>query len=712
MRGLLVGIDFGTSNTVAMLRRRDGRVTPLLFDGTPLLSSAVFAAPDGTLIAGREATHGGRVNPERYEPNPKQRIDDEVVLLGDREVPVVDLVTTVLARVHAEATRAAGEQPEQVVLTHPASWGEPRRQVLAAAAAGAGMAAHRLVPEPVAAAGYFVDVLGSALPMGACLVVYDLGAGTFDVAVVRRESTGYQVLAERGLPDAGGLDVDAAIIGHLGTVFADRQPGQWRRLTEPATTAEQRARRLMWEDVRAAKEVLSRSAQAVIPVPLLDQDALLGREQLEQLARPLLDRTVEATRAAVHAAGLTPTDLHGILLVGGSSRIPLVSTLLMRAFSIAPVAIEQPELVVAEGAVVAAATQPTHRPATVPDPSVATTVPEPSIPAMALVGAARPSVAVPGRRSWPVRVVAALFAVVALVGLFGLVNSSPSFEAPDDPGLTVNGAPLSWNTVVDLDEPMVLSGSLGAAEGSQVTEVRVSYRYFGFWLSTEERAVVRTEAGRWTATVAPPSRLAGLIGGALELSIELYDETGETVLPFGLSPQYVQLAAPRWSLAGVGALLSLIIGGLVIAVLLVRGARVPPAWTGIVVAVLTVPMWTFVLFVVNLTGKPEEVAAVLGIGVVECALVALAVWRAWRGRGGPVPLAAAVGAPIGSAWWLGINCLNQTSSHAVVGVETAILGALVFGAVAVVRTGQITTRRAIPRAGQAVPQGVGRTAFD
>ena len=85
--GLRLAVDFGTSNTVAMLRWPDGRVRPLLFDGSPLLSSAVLLGVDGHLYTGRDAAHLGRANPERLEPNPKRRIDDHCVLLGDREVP-------------------------------------------------------------------------------------------------------------------------------------------------------------------------------------------------------------------------------------------------------------------------------------------------------------------------------------------------------------------------------------------------------------------------------------------------------------------------------------------------------------------------------------------------------------------------------------------------------------------------------------------------
>src|SRR5688500_8503615 len=97
-----LGVDFGTSNTVAVARWPDGRARPILVDGSPLLPSAVFAEADGALVVGRDAVHSARIDPVRFEPNPKRRIDDGLVLLGEQEFPVVELIAAVLARVAEE----------------------------------------------------------------------------------------------------------------------------------------------------------------------------------------------------------------------------------------------------------------------------------------------------------------------------------------------------------------------------------------------------------------------------------------------------------------------------------------------------------------------------------------------------------------------------------------------------------------------------------
>ena len=343
-----LGVDFGTSNTVAVARWPDGRARPLLVDGSPLLPSAVYAEPDGTVIVGRDAVHSSRLDPARFEPNPKRRIDDDVVLLGDHELPVVNLMAAVLARVAEEWHRAVGPMQPETTLTCPATWGAARRSRLAEAAEQAGLSGARLVAEPVAAATYFAEVLGRDVPIGSVVVVHDFGAGPFDASVVARTSSGFEELAVDGQDDIGGLDVDAAIIEHLRT-------DEWQRLLEPTTLEERRAQRQLWDEARIAKERLSRNQSADFVVPLLGTEVHLTRDELERVARPVLDRTVQVTKGLLDWANLPDGRLAGVFLVGGASRIPLIATLLHRALGEAPVVIEQPELVVAEGSVLAGA---------------------------------------------------------------------------------------------------------------------------------------------------------------------------------------------------------------------------------------------------------------------------------------------------------------------------------------------------------------------
>ncbi len=348
-----LGVDFGTSNTVAVARWPNGRARPILVDGSPLLPSAVYAEPGGELIAGRDAVHSARLDPARFEPNPKRHVDDGLVLLGEREFPVIDLMAAVLSRVAEEWRRAAGPVPTEVTLTCPATWGTTRRSLLVDAADRAGLTNSRLVAEPVAAATYFAEVLGRDVPIGSVVVVHDFGAGTFDASVVARTAEGFEVLAVDGRDDIGGLDVDAAVVEHVGRTLGEDGAATWKRLTEPATLEERRAQRQLWDDVRNAKERLSRHQSADFVLPLLDREIHLTRDELEQLARPVLDQTVQVTKRLLRWADLPDGRLAGVFLVGGASRIPLVATLLHRELGEAPVVIEQPELVVAEGSILA-----------------------------------------------------------------------------------------------------------------------------------------------------------------------------------------------------------------------------------------------------------------------------------------------------------------------------------------------------------------------
>ncbi|GAA3205721.1 Hsp70 family protein [Dactylosporangium siamense] len=351
MTGYVVGIDLGTSNTVAVIRSPDGRRRPVLFDGAPLMPSAVFLQDNGQLAVGRDAQRLAQLDPGRYEPNPKRRIDETTVLLGNTEVPTREMLASVLwaaAVGVAEITRT----PPPVVLTYPASWAHTRRSLLQEAATLAGWRQVSLVPEPVAAARYFISTLNHPLPLGAAMVVYDFGGGTVDIAVVRHSPDGFTVVGAGGLQDIGGLDIDATLVEHVGAHLRRSDPAVWQRLQAPVTAQDRRDRRLFWEDVRGAKEMLSRTAAAPISVPGIEAALHLTRDELEALVEPMLRQTIAETSRVVASCRLAPNQLTGIMLVGGSSRVPLVARMLHRALGVVPTVLEQPELPVAEGAVV------------------------------------------------------------------------------------------------------------------------------------------------------------------------------------------------------------------------------------------------------------------------------------------------------------------------------------------------------------------------
>ncbi|MFS8101550.1 type VII secretion-associated protein [Lentzea alba] len=353
---LHVAVDFGTSSTCVAVSAHGREPQVVVFDGQPLVPSAVFAAADGTLFVGQEAERQAAVDPARYEPHPKRRVDEGELLLGSSVLPVVDVVRAVLTRAVGEARRVGGGAPvDLLVLTHPADWGTVRTRVLIQAARGLGRELV-LVPEPVAAAVF--HSASHSIPDGASLAVLDLGGGTVDASVVTRTGKSFRVLATKGDPTFGGADIDQALLEHVGSLVGAKDPEAWRQLVEGREMADRRKRRVLRQDVRGAKETLSRHAYTDVPMPPPFPDAHVTRSDLEQLITAPLSRAAALVGAAVRDAGLAPQQLAGVFLVGGSSRIPLVARLVHEHTRVVPTSIDQPETVVARGALRAVSLDP------------------------------------------------------------------------------------------------------------------------------------------------------------------------------------------------------------------------------------------------------------------------------------------------------------------------------------------------------------------
>ncbi|HVX42314.1 MAG TPA: Hsp70 family protein [Mycobacteriales bacterium] len=426
----ILAVDFGTSNTVAALSIDGAAARLVSIDGSPLVPSAVFLADDGRLAVGRDAERQARIDPSRYEPNPKRRIDEGEVLLGQTVVPVGRLVSAVLGLVSEEVHRQLGGPPDEVRLTHPARWGERRRQVLlgAARAVGLGAGGPVLIPEPVAAATHFATLSGAGLAPGKQLAVYDLGGGTFDVAVVRRSDRidgGYEVSAEAGLPDLGGVDFDQAIVDHIGRSHArEVDAAAWERLQRPVDAQSRRLQRALMVDVRDGKEALSRYPHTDIALPPPFTDVHLTRPEFEDLIRPNLGRSVQLLRQTIQNAQADAAGLAGIYLVGGSSRIPLVARLIQEELGVTPTTLDQPETSVATGALYLPMGADAARPA----PAVPQPAPPPAYRPPAPVPAAPPPYSPPptpppgDRRRWRPRRLAVVLGVLLVAAGVTLVT--------------------------------------------------------------------------------------------------------------------------------------------------------------------------------------------------------------------------------------------------------------------------------------------------
>ena len=366
----VLAIDFGTTYTTAALAFR-GQVRLLELDDGPRTPSAVFRPPDGRLMAGVQALNMAPMDPSAFERTPKRVLGFGTVLLGTAAVPDTEIVAAMLEPVAAEARRLLDDQwPDVVCLTHPAAWAAARQQLLVDAARLVGLATPVLLSEPVAAAFYYAGH-GAGVPDGAALAVYDLGGGTFDAAIVRRQGEQFETVGQPGgIDPLGGIDFDYRLLSHLGESLSREHGQAWAELTMSQERQWVRHRLRLLDDLRRAKESLSQRASQPVFVEGLNIDVTLTQEDLLRLIRPDLERTVDKLAETLTGAGLTPAQLSGVYLVGGSSRIPLVHSIVWHRLGIRPTTMENPKSVVAVGAaeaqhaVTRAAPHPPH-----PDPT-------------------------------------------------------------------------------------------------------------------------------------------------------------------------------------------------------------------------------------------------------------------------------------------------------------------------------------------------------
>jgi molecular chaperone DnaK len=324
----VLAVDFGTSSSVGAVLTADG-VHLLKEPASGSWSWPSAVALDGTaLLVGTPAENVRRDDPLAYRSEFKRDLADPTpVPLGDASFPPEDLVVEVLRAFADQAHELLTRPPTRLVLTVPASYGEfdVRRDIMIAAGERAGFADVELLAEPVAAA--FAPVRGSTLRPGWTVLVYDFGGGTFDAAVVRIGGhDDHAVHGHASLDDCGGRDIDAALFARLREVagpeldtLLDADPD------DPAGAAH--ARLELMELIRRAKHHLTHSGTARDHFGPLRRRFVIERAELEALATPLVARTVDCCTTLLTDVAIAPRDLDAILLVGGTTRMPLVRSL-------------------------------------------------------------------------------------------------------------------------------------------------------------------------------------------------------------------------------------------------------------------------------------------------------------------------------------------------------------------------------------------------
>lgn len=347
----VVGIDLGTTNSsIAILR--DGRPEVLRDGDDGLVPSCVGLGARNEIVVGSVARNQAALYPERTVLSVKRQMGSTAKLsLGDREYSPQEVSAFILRNLVERAKKVLGSKVERVVITVPAYFTDAQRKATREAGELAGLSVDRIVNEPTAASlAYDIGHKDASQ-----ILVYDLGGGTFDVSVVRTEGGVVEVLATAGDNRLGGDDFDALIVERLnerlekegGSDLRDDRSVQARLLH----AAEAAKRKLSFEPFATVEE----DNLAVADGRPVHLSCELSRVDFESDIKDLLQGSLKHVSKALADAKLRPTDLDLVLLVGGSTRIPMVARLLKDRLGSMPHGEVDPDQCVALGAAVQAA---------------------------------------------------------------------------------------------------------------------------------------------------------------------------------------------------------------------------------------------------------------------------------------------------------------------------------------------------------------------
>jgi len=370
----IIGIDLGTTNSlVAYVDEATGlpRVIPDS-EGRPLLPSVVAFTPDG-IVVGEAARRQLARRPadtvysvKRLMGRGFEDVKDEArylpfrilpgdglvrLAVGGREVTPPEVSAAVLKALKERAERHFGEPVDKAVVTVPAYFNDAQRQATKDAGRIAGLDVVRIVNEPTAASlAYGLQRLSEGV-----IAVYDLGGGTFDVSILKTKDGVFEVLATNGDTHLGGDDLDRVLALWLLEDIAVRHHAELDRdcvdlARDPEAMQELRLA------AEAAKIRLSTEERTTLTIPFagFTYRRDITRAELERLVEPLVTRTLGPARRALADAGLEPKDIDQVVLVGGSTRVPLVRRRVQELFGKTPHSQLNPDEVVALGAAVQA----------------------------------------------------------------------------------------------------------------------------------------------------------------------------------------------------------------------------------------------------------------------------------------------------------------------------------------------------------------------
>jgi molecular chaperone HscA len=364
---IIVGIDLGTTNSLVAILHPDSRVPIALKDqeGLALVPSLIYFDEQGGLVVGEQARPFLRSHPERTIFSVKRLLgksykdikdhqqhyaykildDDQDSLvkiqMGERFYSPIELSSFILKELKARAEHMLKTPVSKAVITVPAYFNDAQRQATRDAGKLAGLDVLRIINEPTAAS--LAYGLGTDPSQQKTIAVYDLGGGTFDISILRINNGIFEVLSTNGDTYLGGDDFDRAIVSHWMTQHA---------LTDEMLRQDQR----LSASLRLAAETVKRelSGSDTSTVRIAEYTCSLTRDTFEQLITPLVERTLLSCQRALTDASLTIGEIDEVVMVGGSTRVPLVKEKISAFFAKTLHDSLNPDEVVALGAAVQA----------------------------------------------------------------------------------------------------------------------------------------------------------------------------------------------------------------------------------------------------------------------------------------------------------------------------------------------------------------------
>ena len=345
----IIGIDLGTTNSCVAVMEGGEPVVIANSEGARTTPSVVGFTKTGDRLVGQVAKRQAITNPDNTVSSIKRQMGtDHKVTLNGKEYTPQQVSAMILQKLKADAEAYLGETVTEAVITVPAYFNDSQRQATKDAGTIAGLNVRRIINEPTAAAlAYGVDKEDDQK-----IMVYDLGGGTFDVSIIEMGDGVTEVLATNGDTHLGGDDFDQRIIDWMADAFQTENGIDLRK--------DKMAAQRLKEAAEKAKIELSSAMSSQINLPFITADATgpkhldmtLTRAKFNELTADLVDRTMAPVRKALQDAGLRPSDLKKVLMVGGSTRIPAVYDAVKKELNCEPFKGINPDECVAVGAAI------------------------------------------------------------------------------------------------------------------------------------------------------------------------------------------------------------------------------------------------------------------------------------------------------------------------------------------------------------------------